>query len=222
MKKIKSLFITSVLVIGILIYAASTLGIINTPISSAAGMKKFQPTPWPPVIDQAYPDLELIDQNGKPFHLSDLKGKVIIIEPVGMSCAACQAFSGAHEVGPFQNNPVQGGLLSFKEMVRTYAGGIKIPRRDIVFIQLILYDMQLQAPLPVHAQTWAEHFDFRTNENEIIAVSPYDLRSNVSYNLIPGFQLIDKNFILRSDSTGHNPRDDLYRMLLPMIPVALR
>lgn len=221
MKKNKSLYFTSLLFIGILIYAASTLGIINTPISSAAGMKRIQPTPWPPVIDQPYPDLELIDQNGRPFHLSDFKGKVIIVEPVGMNCAACQAFSGAHEVGPFQNNPVQSGIPSFKELARTYAG-LKIPHRDIIFIQLLLYDMQLMAPLPVHAQVWAEHFGFHTNANEIVAVSPHDLRSFTSYNLIPGFQLIDKNFVLRSDSTGHNPHDDLYRMLLPMIPIALK
>ena len=54
-------------------------------------------------------------------------------------------------------------------------------------------------------------------DNHIVAVSPFDLRSKHSFNLVPGFQLIDKDFILRSDSTGHYPKDNLYSKLLPMV-----
>ena len=34
--------------------------------------------------------------------------------------------------------------------------------------------------------------------------------------------LIDKDFVLRSDSSGHNPRDDLYRKLMPMVSSLLK
>ncbi len=36
------------------------------------------------------------------FKLSYLK-KVIIIEPIGLTCAACQVFSGGHEYEAFEN-----------------------------------------------------------------------------------------------------------------------
>ncbi len=38
------------------------------------------------------------------------------------------------------------------------------------------------------------------------------------YNLIPGFQLIDRDFVLRYDASGHHPRDSLWDDLLPAIP----
>jgi cytochrome oxidase Cu insertion factor (SCO1/SenC/PrrC family) len=39
---------------------------------------------WPPQLGQPYPDLELVDQTGQKTRLSSFKGKVILIEPVGM------------------------------------------------------------------------------------------------------------------------------------------
>ena len=46
---------------------------------------------WPPKIAEPYPDLQLIDQTGKTVKLSSFKGKVILLEPLGMTCPACQA-----------------------------------------------------------------------------------------------------------------------------------
>jgi hypothetical protein len=48
------------------------------------------------------------------------------------------------------------------------------------------------------------------------------LRNQASYVMVPGFQLVDRKFVLRWDATGHNPRHDLYRELLPEIPKLLR
>lgn len=175
------------------------------------------PKPWPPVVGQQYPNLVLIDQDGKKFKLSDFKKKVIVIEPMGMNCPACQAFSGANDVGAFQGNAVQKGLISFKKMVAKYIPSLKLPRKDVVFIQLLLYDMQMQAPKPEHAAIWAKHFGLSKKRQEIVAVSTQDLRGSASYNLIPGFQVIDKRFVLRSDSTGHHPKDNLYNTLLPTL-----
>ncbi len=193
------------------------------PHSSAAikAETKFSPSPWPPELNKPYPDLELIDQDGETFKLSYLKGKVIIIEPVGMNCPACQAFAGANTKGAFQGNSVQKGIRSFEQDLPRYAQGITMPHKDIVLVQLLLYDMKLGAPQPEHAKIWAEHFKMRKGKNQFVAVSPYDLRNQASYNLIPGFQLIDKNFILRADSTGHYPKHDLYRQLIPSVATLL-
>lgn len=177
--------------------------------------------PWPPITGQAYPDLELINQKGKTFRISDYKGKTIIVEPIGMNCPACQAFSGAHDMGAFENNAIQSGLPSIKKLIPRYASGTKLPHKDIVFIQLLLYDMNMKAPKAEDATKWAQHFGFRIKDNEIVAISPHDLRGHASYNLIPGFQLIDEEMTLRSDSTGHRPKDSLYETLLPMVPSLL-
>ncbi len=51
--------------------ASATLGASNiTPISG-----------WPPSVGQPYPDLKLMDEEGKTVSLSQFKGKVILLEP---------------------------------------------------------------------------------------------------------------------------------------------
>lgn len=180
------------------------------------------PSPWPPIVGEKYPDLYLIDQDGLPFRLSYLKGKVIIIEPIGMNYPACQAFSGGNIYGAYENNAVAQYTQSFKELFPRHTKGLRFPRKDIVFVQILLYDMKMEQPTTEDAAKWAKHFRMRKDDNHFVAVSPYDLRGKESYNLIPGFQLIDKDFILRSDSSGHNPKNDLYRHLLPMVPTLVK
>jgi len=46
-------------------------------------------TTWPPEVGEPYPDATLIDQEGNPVKLSSFKGSVLLIEPIGMTCAAC-------------------------------------------------------------------------------------------------------------------------------------
>lgn len=178
---------------------------------------------WPPQIGQKYPETEFIDQTGQKFKVSDFKGKVVLIEYVGMNCPACQAFSGANtRLGPFENNSVQPDLQSIEEYFPRYSGGMSLSDERIIFVQILLYDMTLGAPKANDAVLWAKHFKFDRNKNRIVSVATKDLRSDASYNLIPGFQLIDKKLILRSDSTGHNPRESLWKTLLPLVPKLLK
>ena len=190
-------------------------------ISNIAAQQKtthYQPNPWPPVLNQLYPDLELIDQSGETFKLSYLKGKVIIIEPIGMNCPSCQAYSGAHDYGAFEHNPIEKYSKSFRKIFPLYAEGLELPSKDIIFVQLLLYDMRMGKPTAKDAHEWAQHFKFYRKNNHFVAVSPRDMRSAESYAMIPGFQLIDKNFVLRIDSTGHHPKHGLYKHLIPMTP----
>ncbi len=172
---------------------------------------------WPPVLEQKYPDMTLYDQDGQLFKLSKFKGKIIIIEPVGMNCPACQAFSGAKKYGPFKGNPVQKGVSSFHDIFRNYIPKNKNANPHIVFVQLLLYDMNMQAPSKEDARAWAEHFQLSKRNNHYVSISPYDIRNHHSFKMIPGFQLIDENFILRIDSTGHKPKHSLYYDLLPTL-----
>lgn len=181
-----------------------------------------QISPWPPKVGEPYPDLELIDQTGMPVRLSSFKGKVLLIEPVGMNCPACQAFAGAHKIGAFQGITPQRGLPSIEEALPKYAGGITLSDPRIVYVQLLLFNMSLMPTTPEDAKAWAQHFKRDRSKNQIVlAGGPEFLkaeRRQASYNLIPGFHLVDKDFILRSNATGHQPQHDLWRQLFPMVP----
>lgn len=119
-------------------------------------------------------------------------------------------------MGAFRGQPVQAGLPSIDELVSAYAG-VSLSDERIVHVQLLLYSLTLEAPTSGDARAWAEHFKMDRAKNRIVLAGTRALMGDAGYAMIPGFQLVDKNFILRSDSTGHGPRDDLYRTLLPMI-----
>ena len=87
----------------------------------------------------------------------------------------------------------------------------------IVFVQVLLYDLSLGAPTVDDAKRWAKHFRSGRSKGAVVLVPKKDLRGPGSYNLIPGFQLVDRNFVVRSDSTGHHPRHNLYTELLPAV-----
>ena len=187
---------------------------------TSGGTPVINPNPsfWPPVINKQYPDIELANQDGRRTRLSQFKGKVIIVEPIGMSCPACQAFAGANKpsVKPYGNCRPQSGLKSIDEILKQY-GGVSIDDPRIVLVQLLLYSPSMQAPSLKEGQAWAQNFGMKTQQNKYVLVGRSNMINQHSYNMIPGFQLIDKNFILRSDSTGHHPKNNLYTHLLPMV-----
>lgn len=183
--------------------------------SFAQGMQ--QSAFWPPRVGAYYPDLTLLNAaTGKPLRLSSLRGQTIVVEPIGMSCPACQAFSGAKKLGGFRNFSAQPGLSSFEEYVAQYAGAT-LGSRNFVFVQLLLYGPDMQAPTLKDAQEWAKHFGLLSKPNCYVLVGSQQLIGSASYNMIPGFQLIDKNFVLRSDATGHNPTNDMWKHFFPAL-----
>lgn len=40
---------------------------------------------WPPTLAEPYPDLDLLDHRGELVQLSSFKGKILLIEPIGMT-----------------------------------------------------------------------------------------------------------------------------------------
>jgi hypothetical protein len=176
------------------------------------------PAVWPPRVGEPYPDLELIDQTGRPVRLSSFKGSVLLIEPIGMTCPACQAFAGAHRLGPYGGIAPQGGLPSIEELVPQYARGVSLSDDRIVFVQLLLYSMTMGAPTPEDARKWAAHFRADRAKNHIVLAGTREFIGQASYDMIPGFQLVDRNFILQVDATGHRPRHNLFTQLLPALP----
>ena len=171
---------------------------------------------WPPEKNRTYPDLELADHRGKTTRLSDFEGKVILVELIGIPCQACVAFSGGHQFGSFQGIPPQSDLESIENYASQF-GNIRLDDDRIVRVQLLLFNHAMQAPTQADAAAWAEHFQIQHSSNQVVLVGTPSMATAASRDLVPGFQLIDKHFILRTDSTGATPADDLYEKLLPQI-----
>lgn len=54
---------------------------------------------WPPRVGERYPNLKLLNSLGERIALESLAGKLILVEPIGMDCSACNAFAGANRPG---------------------------------------------------------------------------------------------------------------------------
>lgn len=174
---------------------------------------------WPPVVGERYPDLQLMDVRGERISLSSLAGRVILLEPVGMDCPACQGFAGANrpEVGSFGDVRPQAGLPEVREMLEQYAHVDPYDDR-LVYVQLLLYDMKRAgAPTLDVARRWAEHFGIADLPDTYVLVGEPYLIGPASFRMIPGFQLIDRDFVLRYDAGGHHPVHDLWRELMPAV-----
>lgn len=174
-------------------------------------------TEWPPEVGISYPDATLIDQEGNPVKLSSFKGSVLLIEPIGMTCAACQAFSGAHRYGALGGVTPQRGLPAIEKLFPQYTKGLSLRSSRIRFIQILFYDMDMKTPTAQDVKEWTRHFHMQRSDNYLVLAAPRAFQGRATSNLIPGFQLVDQDFILRADSTGHSPQHDLYRELLPMV-----
>lgn len=170
---------------------------------------------WPPQLNNYYPELELVSTSGQKVKLSSYVGKVLLIEPIGMSCPACQAFVGAAARGGYNGVQPQSGLPSIDDSLSK--AGISPSDPRLVRVQLLLYGPNLEPPTLAQAKDWANHFGFGKRPNEIVLIGDGRYTTTASYNMIPGFQLVDKGFVLRSDATGHNPHDNLYTQLVPML-----
>jgi hypothetical protein len=160
--------------------------------------------------------LQLIDQTGHQTSLSEFRGKVVLLEPVGVPCPACIAFAGGQERGAYLSVSPQQDLQSVHQYARRY-GQVNLDREDIVLVQVLFYSQSMRAPTPAEVRDWAEHFGMNRTQNRIVlGAEPY-LLGHETRAMIPGFQLIDKVGVLRYDSTGHSPQHNLYTELLPNI-----
>ena len=193
-----------------------------TPIR-AKNPAKYEPDAplqgWPPVVGRFYPDLALEDQTGQVTAISDLRGKVVLLEVVGMTCKACNAFSGGNDesVGGFGGIRPQPGLESIDHYLQRFSG---VPLDDprLVFVQLVLYGTDGRtAPTEADVRAWASHFGLDRNRNQIVLTGDARFVSPETRRLIPGFHLIDRNGILRALSSNDPKHDHLFDGLLPKV-----
>jgi hypothetical protein len=172
------------------------------------------PFAWPPVVGQQYPDLELIDQTGKQTRLSEFRGKVILVELIGTPCAACQSYCGGKQLGTFREAKLQQNLDSIGIYARRY-GKFELKSKDVVLVHVLLFNESMQAPTAEDAAAWAKHFRMDRAKNQIVLAGHPAMATKQSFNMIPGFHLIHRNFKLDRDASGSSPRHNLYTDLLP-------
>jgi|JI8StandDraft_1071087.scaffolds.fasta_scaffold00999_11 cytosine permease len=204
---------------GLLSPAALAQAKSQAPVQTKAQVRAL-PTFWPPVVGRTYPEIELCDLTGKKVKLSSYAGRVILLEPIGMSCPACQAFVGGEKKGGINGVTPQGGTSSLESYLA--AAGVSPTDTRVVHVQLLLYGPNMGVPTLAEAQAWAKHFDFGRRSNEVLLVGDQRYINQHSYDMIPGMQLIDKNFVLVCDATGHNPRSSLFSELIPSVSKLLR
>ncbi len=184
------------------------------------------PDPWPPKMNNIYPDFALIDQEGKEFNLSSLKGRVIVIEYIDVSSPVSQAQSGAGLFGAYyasSSSDVDKYAKPFADVLRkNTSGALVLPNDNIVELKIIIYGEGGGAGTRDDAQQWADHFNLKKSDNVIVAVTKNDFRAKESNVLISGFQLIDKNMLLRVDSSGATPKHSLAMTLVPLVPKLIR
>jgi hypothetical protein len=78
-----------------------------------------------------------------------------------------------------------------------------------------LFNKSIHAPSLEEARDWARHFNMDRSRNQVVLVGTAELATRQSYEMVPGFHLIDREFRLVRDSSSHRPVHNLYNDLLP-------
>lgn len=188
------------------------------------------PDPWPPQVNARYPDFALIDQNGTQFNLSDLEGRVVVLEYIDMSSLVSQKQSGSDKVGTFGqvNNPTKKDITSYvfsDILTQDTNGGTRLPHPKLVELKVIIYGEGGEQASRDDAERWANHFGLTNAKNEVVAVPVKDLRDPLTDQSIGGYQLLDTKLRLRADSSGTEVgvvKHNLRLTLLPLVPNLLR
>lgn len=107
-------------------------------------------------------------------------------------------------------------MPTIDEAARTY-GGVSLDDERIVFVHLLLYGFDMEAPSVADAREWAEHYGINGRPNHLVLVGDPRMQGGASFRMIPGLQLVDRDFVLRYDSAGRGAPHDLWTDLWPAV-----
>ena len=111
-------------------------------------------------------------------------------------------------------------MPSMDQIARDY-GGVSLDDERLVFVHLLLYGFDMQAPSVADAREWAEHFGLDERPNHLVLVGDPRMLGSVTYRMIRGLQLVDRDFVLRFDSAGQSAPHDVWTELWPGVAGAL-
>ncbi len=188
--------------------------------SMAAGRPLNQNLPdvWPPKMNDEYPNLALIDQNGQSFDMDSLKGKIIIVEYLDFSSAVSQAQSGSGLLGVYgdENLEADSYAIPFQDVLRKNNVDIDLSSNDVLQVKIVLYAAAGDQASRDDAVNWAEHFNLTKEDGIIVATPEKDIRDKDSSFMVGGYQLLDRNLRLRADSSGGAPKHNLDLTFVPL------
>lgn len=174
---------------------------------------------WPPQLNVPFPNLTLIDDDGHEQSLKAFaEGKVLLVMLSAMSCPGSQALAGGHRVGGYRGVPPQTGLPDFPSLFRTHTDGLRLDDEDLVFVQVLGYNMDLKAPTKDELRAWKNHFSGM--QGYTFAATP-ELTSKLSKWMTPGLYLVDKSFVLRDSTDGKMHSNYIYDSFLPGVSALL-
>ncbi len=192
------------------------------------------PDPWPAHMNKPYPEISLIDHDGKTFKLSDYKGKVIVLSFLDMSSPKSQAQAGSGLSGAYgvtkdvddMAEPFDAVLRDAGNKIDVFNGGmedeVSLPNDKVIEIMVLVYGQEGGQATIDDAENWASHFDLEKEQGIIVAIPQKDIRGKESDQVINGFQLVDANQMLRVDSSGPAPKHNLRMTLIPLFSKLLR
>ncbi|NRA38699.1 MAG: hypothetical protein HRU15_11205 [Planctomycetes bacterium] len=144
----------------------------------------------------------------------------MLIEYVGMTCGGCNAFLGGNiaGIGPYPGQYAQKNLKSMAEYLPTYGGGLKLTDKRFTYVIVLFYGLDgSTAPNLKDAQSYAQHYKLTEKENHVVLFGDASFINKTTYNMIPGFHLIDSDWKVVSASTGHKPKHNFYTHTIPAL-----
>jgi len=185
------------------------------------------PDNWPPKMNELYPALPLIGLDANETTLPNLMGKVVVLEFVDMSSPVSQAQSGAVLLGAYgetRADDLDKSVVTFEDAFRRTSQNedITFPNQNTVHVKVVVYAQDGGQASLDDAQSWADHFDLKADDNVVLLVPKNDIRSDEVQAMISGYQLIDKKGRLRVDSAGVAPKHNLQLTLIPLAEKLMR
>ena len=113
-------------------------------------------------------------------------------------------------------------MPSSLEALSNYAGGADLHDPDLVVVSLLLFGPDMKRPSLEDARRWSEHFGIDEHPNHHVLIGHPKLFGKQTRSMVPGFQLIDRDFVLRQDAAGNSSPQDLWRDLMPTLGRELR
>jgi hypothetical protein len=82
--------------------------------------------------------------------------------------------------------------------------------------------MAMNTPGVADARAWAEHFGLADRPNARVLLGDDRYKAHqATYDMVPGFYLVDRDGTLLLDATGHHPADSLYADVAPRVAALL-
>ena len=100
-------------------------------------------------------------------------------------------------------------------------GGVSLDDEDLIVVHLLLYGFDMKAPSVDDAREWAEHYGLDKRPNHVVLVGEQDMISAATRAMIPGVQVVDRDFVLRYDGAGSRAPHDLWTEVLPGVAEVL-